>query len=136
MMQTHATGSAVAVGEPAVPLSTASAALWGAFLHEGLMISEFDGQRPTRILEAWGGGCRELVSEVCGYVELIHAQVQLAPPRPPGYPGVFEYDVPSTLGRLVGDYLLTHRALPAPFAVAALSRELVLAFFVPQERSD
>lgn len=134
---TLTTDPAVAGAEEALNLLSKRAALWGASLHEGLMVSDFDGQRPARVLEAWGGGCLELLREVCAYVDVLQAQVHAAPPRPPGYPGVFEYEVVAGLGRRLGDYLLTHNGqLPERAAVEALCRELVLAFFDPPEGGD
>ena len=132
-MQNNAT-TKQAIDQPErIPeLPREQAALWGAFLHEGLMVSEFDGRRPARVLEVWGDGCRELLQAVCCYVPVLHAQVCAAPARPTGYPGVFEYEVVSGLGRRLGDYLLTHAGrLPEAAAVEAMARELVLAFFDP-----
>jgi hypothetical protein len=72
----------------APPLSPHLAAIWGAFLHEGVMLNR---ERGTRLLEIWGNGCIELISTLCDFILDIWKQVQPYWYGPQGFPGVFEY---------------------------------------------
>ena len=74
----------------APPLSPHLAAIWGAFLHEGVMLNK---ERGTRLLEIWGNGCIELISTLCDFIPDIWKQVQPYWYGPQGFPGVFEYEV-------------------------------------------
>jgi hypothetical protein len=44
------------------PLPVDIAAVWGAFLFEGLMVSTLNTGRASEILDRWGNGCIELVA--------------------------------------------------------------------------
>jgi hypothetical protein len=126
-----------AVTGEAVPetLPANTAALWGAFLHEGLMISARDPARPLRVLEAWGDGCLELLTEACSGLETIW-QARCAYQGRPSFPGIFEYEVVSEIGRALGDYVLAYGKLPDEVTQRALIRDQVQTFFARGEPAD
>ncbi len=47
------------------PMPAELSAVWGAFLHEGLMCHPGDPGRTRRILETWDSGCIELIIATC-----------------------------------------------------------------------
>lgn len=117
--------------EPEAELSPELAAVWGAFLYEGLLVDIRDPERPSRILGNWRKGCIELITEACSFLPELWRQVE---PRwnQPGYsfPGVFEYEVVSDFGTLLGDYLITHEGqLPTPDVAKTMIIVLLKDFF-------
>lgn len=105
------------------------AAVWGAFLFEGLFISSKQPNRADQIRSAWGLGQIELVTECCEtYLPVVWEQVK---DRWHGgnFPGVFEYEVISELGKLLGDYLIEFDRLPESNKVFDIIRDLVQVFF-------
>ena len=112
---------------PQPPLSPHLAALWGAFLYEGLMLN---ADRHRRLLEVWGNGCLELISAVCDFIPDLWKQVQPYWYGPQGFPGVFEYEVVSVLGEQLSTYLLEHDGdFPPPADIQQMITELVVTFF-------
>jgi len=122
--------------EPATagtPLPADLAALWGAFLFEGLMVSSREPDRARRVLDTWNQGCIELVWQCCSYLPEIWRQVE-APWRDSsqGFPGVFEYEVISELGTLLGDHvILNDGQLPEVDKARTMIRTLLTDFFSP-----
>ena len=109
------------------PLSPHLAAIWGAFLHEGLMLNN---NRSSRLLEVWGNGCIELISTLSDFIPAIWKQVQPYWYGPQGFPGVFEYEVVSILGEQLGTYLLENNGnLPPKDEIQQMISELVVTFF-------
>ncbi len=51
------------------PMPAELSAVWGAFLHEGLMCHPGDPGRARRILETWDSGCIELIIATCEYLD-------------------------------------------------------------------
>jgi hypothetical protein len=51
------------------PMPAELTAVWGAFLHEGLMCHPGDPGRSRRILETWDSGCIELIIASCEYLD-------------------------------------------------------------------
>ena len=112
------------------PLNPHLAAVWGAFLHEGLMLNGKCGKRSTAILELWGHGCIELIMACCEFVPLVWKQVQPYWHGPQGFPGVFEYEVLSILGEQLGSYMLNHDGnVPSSSEADQMIAELVVTFF-------
>jgi hypothetical protein len=112
---------------PTMPISPHLAAVWGAFLHEGLMLNN---NRSSRLLEVWGNGCIELISTLCDFIPDIWKQVQPYWYGPQGFPGVFEYEVVSILGEQLGTYLLDNDGnLPSNADIQQMITELVVTFF-------
>jgi hypothetical protein len=113
---------------PAINVHLAS--VWGAFLHEGLMLNGKNAGRSSAILALWGQGCVELIMSVCEFIPTIWQQVQPYWFGQQGFPGVFEYEVVSTLGEQLGSYILEHDGdLPSPADVEQMIAELVVTFF-------
>ena len=129
-MQQQATSVVQPVPErrqPPIPANVA--AIWGAFLYEGLLACFPDLKRGKEILRWWAQGCDELVAEVCAYLPEVWRQIE---PRwyEKDFPGVFEYEVISPLGVNLGDYiLLNHGELPPREVVQEFIRELIADFF-------
>ena len=112
---------------PTMPISPHLAAVWGAFLHEGVMLNK---ERGTRLLEIWGTGCIELISTLCDFIPDIWKQVQPYWYGPHGFPGVFEYEVVSILGEQLGTYLLENDGdLPPNTDIQQMIADLVVTFF-------
>ena len=114
---------------PALPSDFAG--VWGAFLMEGLMVSTSDTSRSARILDTWHSGCIELVREACDALDFAWQQLQPYLLTEEPFPGVFEYEVVSELGRFIGNYLLERGNLPSPGQVESMTTELIAQFFEP-----
>ena len=111
----------------APPLSPHLAAIWGAFLHEGVMLNK---ERANLLLEIWGNGCIELISTLCDFIPDIWKQAQPYWYGPQGFPGVFEYEVVSILGEQLGTYLLENDGnLPPQADIQEMITDLVVTFF-------
>lgn len=109
------------------PLPPHLAAIWGAFLHEGMMLNS---ERSDRLLEAWGNGCVELIHTACDFIPILWKQVQPYWYGPQGFPGVFEYEVVSILGEQLSTYLLQNDGdLPPHAEVEQMITEQVVTFF-------
>lgn len=115
-------------GVPTPPLSPHLMAVWGAFLHEGLMLNSKNGGRASAILELWGQGCVELIMAVCEFIPDIWQQVQPYWYGPQDFPGVFEYEVVSIFGEQLGNYILKYEGdLPS----RAEAEQMIAALVVP-----
>ncbi|MDF1822266.1 MAG: hypothetical protein P1U64_11860 [Alcanivoracaceae bacterium] len=95
-------------GAPLPPVHPHLAAVWGAFLHEGMMLTSNNTERTTQLLELWGNGTVELINSVCEFIPLIWDQVQPYWHEPQGFPGVFEYEVVSILGEEIATHMLSN----------------------------
>ncbi|MDP2229237.1 MAG: hypothetical protein Q8J78_17365 [Moraxellaceae bacterium] len=116
---------------PGLPLPAAVAAVWGAFVYEGLLAHIPDQKRTQAILDTWGQGCVELVIAATLHLPVLWLQIsQKWETSDTSFPGVFEYEVVSPLGCYLADYLLTHDGdLPPTDEVAAEITRLIDAFF-------
>lgn len=113
-----------------LPVSPHLMAVWGAFLHEGLMLNSKNGGRASAILELWGQGCVELIMAVCDFIPEIWNQVQPYWYGPQDFPGVFEYEVVSIFGEQLGNYILKHDGdLPSQSEAEQMITALVVTFF-------
>jgi hypothetical protein len=121
---------------PGIPLPTTVAAIWGAFLYEGLLAHYPERNRMEAVLDAWGQGCIELVIAACLHLPEVWDQISRKwEAEDTDFPGVFEYEVISTLGVYLGSYLLAHNGnLPEKEAVAAEITQLIDGFFQPEKR--
>lgn len=76
-MQQHATSVVQPVPERRQqPIPANVAAIWGAFLYEGLLACFPDLKRGKEILRWWAQGCDELVAEVCAYLPEVWRQIE------------------------------------------------------------
>jgi hypothetical protein len=115
-----------ACDEPA--LTAEIAALWGAFLHEGLMDS-LATKRDRQILGHWKMGCIELMIASCAYLPCVWEEAYKQWDSSELYDGIFEYEVLSVLGSYLGDYIvLNNGKLPPKEDVEALIQTLVYCF--------
>lgn len=113
------------------------AAVWGAFLHEGLMLNPSDPQRTFQILDVWGNGCVELINALAEIVPIIWEQIHPHWHRPQGFPGVFEYEVVSALGEQLGSYMLENDGnLPSSEEVEDMAAALIATFFSFKQRDS
>lgn len=113
------------------PMPADLAALWGGFLFEGLLVSSHQQDRARRVLDAWNQGCLELVWQCSSFLPEVWRQVESrwrsADQR---FPGVFEYEVISELGTLLGDHvILNDGELPNVEKTRTMIRVLVADFF-------
>ena len=111
------------------PMPAELSAVWGAFLHEGLMCHPGDPGRTRRILETWDSGCIELIIASCEYLDPLWQTVSHVWFEPRGRPGIFEYEVVSELGEWLGEQLLTHGHLPSNIEAERYIEALVNDFF-------
>ena len=116
---------------PGIPLPTSVAAIWGAFLYEGLLTHDHDHHRLAAILDSWGNGCIELVMATCQHLPEVWAQISRKwESEDTDFPGVFEYEVISPLGEWLGGYLLRHDGhLPDSETVRRQIQNLITDFF-------
>lgn len=113
------------------PIPADLAAVWGAFLFEGVMLSSHEPQRARRVLEAWNQGCLELLWQCCSFLPEVWRQVEPQWRRSDfSFPGIFEYEVVSELGTLLGDHvILNDGQLPEIEKVRTMIRVLLIDFF-------
>lgn len=114
-----------------IPLPSALAAVWGAFLFEGLLTSDRDPLYNRQVLDSWGHGCIELVIESTACLSELWQQVSTTWNNSDAdFPGVFEYQVVSRLGEYLGHHLLTHDgSLPSKEHIREFMTDLINDFF-------
>jgi hypothetical protein len=111
------------------PIPANVAAIWGAFLYEGILVCSKNMGRDTEVLKRWNQGCVELMAGSCAFLNEVWRQIE---PRwyEAQFPGVFEYEVISPLGVIIGDYILLHKgSLPPHDVVRDFVEELIGDFF-------
>jgi len=115
------------------PIPADLAAVWGAFLFEGVLVSSREPERARRVLDAWNQGCLELIWQCCTYLPEVWRQVESRwRDSAYGFPGVFEYEVVSELGTLLGDHvILNDGQLPEVDKARTMIRTLLTDFFSP-----
>lgn len=120
-----------------IPLPSELAAVWGAFLYEGLLGRRPDEKRQRQILDTWNEGCLELVMAVTAFLpEVWHQASTDWEGLEKDLPDVFEYHVISPLGVYLGDYLLFHEGeLPSAEAMQGVIRAFIRDFFHPKPPS-
>ena len=113
------------------PIPADLAAVWGAFLFEGVLTSSREPDRARRVLDAWNQGCLELIWQCCTYLPEVWRQVESRwRDSAYGFPGVFEYEVVSELGTLLGDHvILNDGQLPEVDKARTMIRTLLTDFF-------
>lgn len=114
----------------AIALPTDLAAVWGSFLHEGLMDS-LNTQRESIILQHWHSGCIELMQSVCAVLPRLWT---LARDQWQSHSdlGVFEYEVVALLGQYLGDCLIVQNGqLPDEVQIEAVMQRLLHSFYHP-----
>lgn len=113
------------------PIPADLAAVWGAFLFEGVLVSSREPERARRVLDAWNQGCLELVWQCCTYLPEVWRQVESRwRDSAYGFPGVFEYEVISEFGTLLGDHvILNDGQLPEVDKARTMIRTLLTDFF-------
>ena len=112
------------------PIPANVAAIWGAFLYEGMLACSHTKTREREVLKKWNQGCVELMAGACALLPEVWRQIE---PRwyEAQFPGVFEYDVISPLGVSIGDYILLNNGqLPPREVVQEFVRELIEDFFL------
>lgn len=109
------------------------AAITAAFLMEGLHDAGYE-----RVIKAYRnrGGAIELVSAVMEWVPAIDALCAAAEIIVQEYPGVFEYEVTSTLGQWLGTCIIETGDLPPRDRVMHELAGLVFEFFMAEKGSN
>ena len=109
------------------------AAIWGAFLYEGLMLAEYKLGDERTLLDHWHSGYLELVTELAKVLPPLWEQARREPDFQAHHAGVFEYEVVAPLGQYLGEYLTSHEGqLPPASETEAAIKHLVLSFFAQQ----
>lgn len=111
------------------PIPANVAAIWGAFLYEGMLASSPSHERRRDILHMWPEGCDSLVAAACALLPEVWRQIE---PRwyEKDFPGVFEYEVISPLGVCLGDYVLLNQGLmPSSAEMCECIANLIADFF-------
>ena len=113
------------------PIPADLAAVWGAYLFEGVLVSSREPERARRVLDAWNQGCLELIWQCCTYLPEVWRQVESRwRDSAYGFPGVFEYEVISEFGTLLGDHvILNDGQLPEVDKARTMIRTLLTDFF-------
>jgi hypothetical protein len=70
-----------------------TAAIWGAFLYEGLMMTEHTLGEEKTLMDFWKEGYLELVTEACQSLDLVWFQLKDRLKQIEEVPGVFEYAI-------------------------------------------
>ena len=112
------------------PLPVTVAAVWGAFLYEGLFAIQSDPQAFDAVLTKWNQGCLVLVMAACRYLPLVWDVVadrwnQLDA----DFAGVFEYEVIVAFGMWLQHELLRTGLLPEQKSAEAHIHYLIRVFF-------
>jgi hypothetical protein len=118
------------------PIPANVAAIWGAFLYQGMLGLPQNISSNKDIFSKWGEGCVELMAGACAFLPEVWRQIE---PRwyEADSPGVFEYEVVSTLGVGLGDYLLLNNGdLPPREWVKDYVEVLISDFFQFSHRSN
>lgn len=116
------------------PIPANVAAIWGAFLYEGLLACSKNMGREAEVLKRWNQGCVELMAGACALLPEVWRQIE---PRwyEAQFPGVFEYEVISPLGVILGDYILLNKgSLPPREFVREFVQDLIDDFFRGEHR--
>lgn len=112
------------------PLSATVAAIWGAFLYEGMMTSHQNPDRADHVLRMWNAGCLELITATCAYLDKVWACSYPRWHQAEQFDGVFEYEVISTLGSLLGYYVMLNDGKLPPQSISnGMIEDLVDGFF-------
>lgn len=112
-------------------LSVQQAAVWGAFLYKGLFGSSLKCADRTQ----WSYGLIELIDKASRYLFFIWDELAPLDAIQTDRPGVFEYEVISVFGELLGNYLANHDgALPDDALIKQSIKLLVMAFFSQTEK--
>ena len=118
------------------PIPANVAAIWGAFLYEGMLACTHNKGRERDVLAKWAKGCDELIAAACAFLPELWRQIE---PRwyEAQFPGVFEYEVVSPLGVALGDYILISDVgnLPTKENVQEFIQDLIQDFFRAENKS-
>jgi hypothetical protein len=115
------------------PMSVEMAARWGAFLYEGLSTDARGNNRMSDVRLAFNGllGQVEIVEVITDNVQVLWDKVRDRWDRP--HPGVFEYEVISSLGNMYQEHILLHKAWPSTEIVNQTMNDLVDRFFMEDD---
>ena len=123
------------------PMPANVAAIWGAFLYEGLLACSKDIKRDVEVLLKWQYGSVDLMAAACAFLPEVWRQIE-----PHWYQtrcdelhgaDVFEHEVITLLGIHIGDYLLLHHGeLPPRELVKTFAQELIKDFLSSGENYE
>ena len=110
-------------------LNASTAAIWGAFLHEGLIIAEGSLDKDRTLIDFWHGGYLELICEASNGLDLIHQELLAQKIHFPSLFGVFEYEVISMFGFHYGQHLINNKGnVPSHEFINNTAKELIHNF--------
>lgn len=131
----HRTSQALDLESETLP--QAIAPVWGAFLFEGLLTSPRNAKRRQHVLTIWKASRIQLITESCYYLDRIWAYSRRLwqQTRPPS--GVFEYEVVSAFGELLGYHLILNNGqLPPDDEADLVIQDLVDTFFQQDDEKE
>lgn len=118
------------------PLPATVAAIWGAFLYEGMMTSHQNPERADNVLRMWNAGCIELITGTCEYLDRVWEYSCERWHQAELFEGVFEYEVISPLGSLLGYYVMLNDGKLPPDSISnGMIEDLVDNFFIQGNRA-
>ncbi|WP_410210673.1 hypothetical protein [Aquirhabdus sp.] len=113
-------------------LPVAVAAVWGAFLYEGIFAIQSDPKTFDTVLTHWNQGCLELVMAACSYLPLVWDEVaNIWDHVDTDFAGVFEYEVIVAFGIWLQHAVLHTGHLPDQACAQAHISYLLQKFFKP-----
>lgn len=119
------------------PLPGFIAAVWGAFLYEGLMTSTRNRQRRQDVMRHWDGSPFQLLQECCRYLERIWLHSRSFLPQLSRSDGSYEHEVIAHFGELLGYHLILNEGrLPDDDEADALIRDLVNRYRTENSRAS
>lgn len=107
-------------------------AVIAAFMMEGMRDTEVRPVNPisyNAVIEAWGQGCFEMVSEMAGHAEYVESTFQKRLEDGQELMGVFDYEVSVPFGTWFADYVYKHYSAPTKEEAHQKIDELVEEFF-------
>ena len=121
---------------PHEPLPANVAAIWGAFLYEGMMTSHQNPERAGHVLRMWNAGCLELITASCAFLDKVWACSYQRWLQAKQLDGIFEYEVISTFGSLLGYYVMLNDGKLPPESISnGMIQDLVDGFFRPKPQA-
>src|SRR5690606_18554483 len=110
--------------------------IWGAFLYEGMMTSHQTPERADNVLRMWNAGCIELITGTCEYLDKVWEYSCERWHQAELFEGVFEYEVISPLGSLLGYYVMLNDGKLPPDSISnGMIEDLVDNFFIQGNRA-
>lgn len=110
-------------------LPSLTSSRWGAFLFEGLLLSELSDEHEVSLLDIWPEGRTTLINEACKVLPELWEIAAFYTSFNRMHEGLFEHDVVTALGMYMGHHLLIYKAMPSPAHTSTEIHYLLYKFF-------